>query len=58
MLLKLHNPYRNSMILKPVFACKGTMFIALVKVDISLVETLVDSFQEVLGRKRCVHNML
>jgi hypothetical protein len=34
------------------------MFIALVKVDISLVETLVDSLQEVLGRKRCVHNML
>jgi hypothetical protein len=34
------------------------MFIALVKVDISLVETLVDSLQEVLGRKRYVHNML
>jgi hypothetical protein len=34
------------------------MFIALVKVDISLVETLVDSLQVVLGRKRYGHNML
>ena len=34
------------------------MFIALVKVDISMVETLVDSLQEVLGRKRYVQNML
>lgn len=34
------------------------MFIAWVKVDFSLVETLESSLQEVLERKRYVQNML
>jgi hypothetical protein len=34
------------------------MFIALAEVDIDMVETLVGSLQEVLGRKRYVQNML